>query len=189
MIDMTKKDKIELKLIDEVKKGNKESFEKIVELYKNRIFSYIYKFVNHKQLAEEITMDVFVKVYFNISSYDADKGKFSTWLYKICYNTTINEIKKNKKDRVTYSFNDVSEEYLSIEKYNLDRIIENEDQSYRLNKLIESLPKKYSQILNDFYIKGLKCEEISEITHVPVNTVKTRLKRARDMIRKEYDYV
>ncbi|MFN3330657.1 MAG: RNA polymerase sigma factor, partial [Pyrinomonadaceae bacterium] len=82
--------------------GDENSFEEIVRRYQRSIASYVYKMIGDYETSLDITQEVFIKVYNNLTSYSSDY-KFSTWIYKIAHNATIDYLRRNYKDQETDS--------------------------------------------------------------------------------------
>ena len=87
--------------INKVINGDASAFAYLVDTYKNMVFSLAYKMTKNKEEAEEVSQDTFIKAFKNLSNFKGD-SKFSTWLYRICYHTTLDAIKKNKKKQLHF---------------------------------------------------------------------------------------
>ncbi|MFQ5687467.1 MAG: RNA polymerase sigma factor, partial [Candidatus Scalindua sp.] len=91
---------IDVQLMLEFQKGDKVSFEKLMDKYYKRVMNLVYRFVGDKDIAEDLTQDVFIKVYNNAHIYKP-KAKFQTWLYQITKNTCLNELRRRKHSAVS----------------------------------------------------------------------------------------
>ncbi len=143
--------------------------------------------------AEDIAQETFIRVYVNIHSFDENR-KFPTWLYRIATNLTIDRMRKRKPDY-----------YLDAEIKGADgltlysqlaagnRLPEEEVQGMELQEVIHraiaGLPPKYRSIIILKYLEEFSLQEISEITDVPLGTVKTRIHRGREALRKKLRHV
>ena len=85
----------ECEIIDKIVKGDKDAFRKLVDLYADKIFALTNKMIQNSADAEDITQEIFVKVYFSLSKYRKESS-FSTWIYRITYNTIISKLRKKK---------------------------------------------------------------------------------------------
>ncbi len=85
------------KRIKQVKKGDQNAFAEIVDLYKDKIYQLCYRMLGNVHEAEDIAQEAFIRAYVNIDSFDINR-KFSTWLYRIATNLTIDRIRKKKPD-------------------------------------------------------------------------------------------
>lgn len=155
-----------------------QAFEELINKFKSKIFNYCFHIVNNYHTAEEVTQEVFIKVYTNIESYDPKKAALSTWIFTIAHNTCINSLRNNKKD--------VSVEEIEVSQTNasLEEKVFMDDCLNKLVQALESLPPKDKSliILKDYL--GLKNNEISIILGIPEGTVKSGLHNARIKIRK-----
>lgn len=170
-------------IIERVRRGETNLFSELVQRYQNKIFAYIYKIVNHKEEAEDIVQETFIKVYKNLNSFEADR-KFSSWLYRISHNETINYLKKNKKvNALYYEGNDYLLNSLKTEKNLIKELILEEDDQHLKNAL-EKLPIKYKEVIILKYLEEKSYEEIAQILHKPIATVGTLINRAKIQLKK-----
>lgn len=163
--------------IDKVINGDASAFAYLVDNYKNMVFSLAYKMTKNKEEAEEVSQDTFIKAFKNLSNFKGD-SKFSTWLYRICYHTTLDAIKKNKKNNYTFEINEVT--YNQIQS--LETIlqgIERKERSVIMDKCLMKLPDEERSILWMFYYDELSLKEIIEVTNLSEANLKVKLHRAR----------
>ncbi|WP_369809941.1 RNA polymerase sigma factor SigW [Gracilibacillus caseinilyticus] len=176
-----------------VKKGDQSAFEDIVAFYQNKVYAICFRMIGNKHEAEDIAQEAFIRAYLNIQSYDENR-KFSTWLYRIATNLTIDRIRKKKPDfyldaeiKGTDGLNMYAQ--LPAEEALPDQEVESlEMQSYIQNEIMQ-LPAKYRSIIALRFIDELSLKEISEILEIPVGTVKTRIHRGREALRKRLRHV
>ena len=169
-------------LIKDFQAGNSHAFEELVERYKNRIYNFIYRFVNDVSLAEDLTQDTFLKLFTHKDSY-REIAKFSTWLYTIAQNLAKTELRKRSR-RQTYSVSDLSTEdrefVISSDK---NIVIDKKSDIENFNLVIMDCLSELSEefqimiILRDF--QELSYEIISNIMEIPIGTVKSRINRGR----------
>ena len=156
--------------------GDVKFFEILMDRYKDRIYNFVMRYLSQREDCEDITEDVFVKVYFKISSFNPSKAKFSTWIFTIAKNSVYNKLKERKLISLNYDVVD-------------DRMINN-DYDDIVQEGLNKLDKKYRIVLLMYYMEGFKYEEISQILEIPINTVKTRIKRAKEFLKNEIkDYI
>ena len=165
-------------IIDHIRKGNKGAFADLVDKYKNYVFTIAIGVVNRREDAEEITQDVFVKVYQMLHTFQGNSS-FKTWLYSITYRTSIDYTRKNKK----HHYAEIDQALPLKEQVEAN----NGDKDHMravLSKLISSLKPEDAAIITLFYLEELSVKEISEITGINPNNIKTKLFRLREHLRK-----
>ncbi len=177
------------KRIKEVQKGDREAFAEIVELYKNKVYSICYRMLGNPHEAEDLTQEAFLRAYVNIDRYQSNR-KFSTWLYRIATNLCIDRIRKKKPD---YSLDAKIQGTEGLTMYSQlastrslpeEEIVDMEMKDI-VQEAIMNLPEKYRTVVVLKYIEELSLKEIGEILEMPVGTVKTRLYRGREALRKQ----
>ena len=177
------------KRIKQVLKGDQNAYADIVNLYQHKLYQICYRMLGNKQEAEDIAQEAFVRAYINLHSYD-QKRKFSTWIYRIATNLCIDRIRKKKPDYyldAEVAGTDGLDMYSQIaadEKLPEDVVAQMELQE-RIQYEISRLPDKYRSVIVLKYIEELSLHEISEILDMPLGTVKTRIHRGREALRKQ----
>ncbi|MBU9710730.1 RNA polymerase sigma factor SigW [Evansella tamaricis] len=181
-------DAVVKKIIKEVKKGDQQAFSELVELYKDKVYQVAYRMLGNSHEAQDIAQEAFLRAYTNLDSYDVNR-KFSTWLFRIATNLAIDRIRKKKPDfhledhvagteDLNYYSQIATEEELPEEQ-----VVKFEMQEW-VQKEIMMLPPKYRSAIILKYMEDLSLKEISEILKLPVATVKTRIHRGREALRK-----
>jgi len=163
--------------INKVINGDASAFAYLVDTYKNMVFSLAYKMTKNKEEAEEVSQDTFIKAFKNLSNFKGD-SKFSTWLYRICYHTTLDAIKKNKKNNYTFEINEVTYNQIQSVETILQGI-ERKERSVIMDKCLMKLPDEERSILWMFYYDELSLKEIIEVTNLSEANLKVKLHRAR----------
>lgn len=182
----------EEQIIDKVLKGDTQHFSLLIELYQARIFSLMLRLSGNRENAEELTQDVFVKVYTNLSSFGGH-SKFSTWLYRIAYNTAISGLRSTEKLKKEMAV----EDWQKVEVGDLVSLLEplkHEQQKFFLGKALACLNKNERFLMESFYLEEMKISEIMEITNDTQSNLKVKLHRIRkkmhkiltDMLDEEY---
>ncbi|KIO58356.1 hypothetical protein B4064_3765 [Caldibacillus thermoamylovorans] len=179
--------------IKQVRKGDQNAFGEIVELYKDKVFQLCFRMLGNSHEAEDISQEAFIRAYINIERYNIDR-KFSTWLYRIATNLCIDRIRKKKPDYYLDAevagtegltlYSQIPASQLApdeeVSKIELQEIIQNE---------ILKLPEKYRAVIVLRYIEELPLLEISKILDLPIGTVKTRIHRGREALRKQLRHI
>lgn len=165
------------RLMERVKAGDLVAFNQIVDKYRDRLMNVIFRMVQGTEEAEDIVQETFLRVYQHRDSFDF-RHCFSTWLYTIALNLARNELRKRKRFKFFDIFDMQGKEgEIAVEMElpsNLPQVLE---------KALESLPEKYKTafVLRD--IQELPYEEVAQIMNIPLGTVKSRVNRARAILR------
>jgi len=163
--------------INRILQGDSSAYAAIVDKHKEMVFTIAVKIVRNQQDAEEVAQDVFVKAFHALATFKGD-AKFSTWLYRIAYNTAISATRRKKPD-----FTVIDDKM--IDNYTTDEVIRlvNEqsvdEQIDAMNRLMDKLPEDENLLLTLFYKKERSIEEISGITGLSASNVKVKLYRIR----------
>ncbi|MCQ2011307.1 RNA polymerase sigma factor SigW [Sporolactobacillus sp. STSJ-5] len=181
-------DQSEKRLIKKIRKGDQQAFAELVERYKNSVFAICLRMVGNAQEAEDLSQEAFIRAYNHIDQYDHER-KFSTWLFRIATNLSIDFLRRRKNvvslDAVVPSTEGLSLNAMLPDEGEQpeDRIVRKETEEMVQGE-IKKLPEKYRSAVVLKYIEDLSLKEISEIMEIPVGTVKTRIHRGREMLRK-----
>ncbi len=170
----------DFEIIESIRKGNQSDFEILVNKYKNRAFSLLCNMLKNSMEAEEVLQDSFLKAYYGLKNFKYD-AKFSTWFYRIVYNTALSRLSA-KKRKIEKEMISMDNEYEIEDKLVIDSQ-ENKDVSEFISRIINKLPEQYATVITMFYIEGMSCEEISEITNRSVSNIKVLLYRSRNALR------
>jgi RNA polymerase sigma-70 factor (ECF subfamily) len=170
----------DLEIIASVKRGNQADYAILVDRYKNKAFSLIMRIIKNEMEAEEVLQDCFLRAFYGLNDF-REEAKFSTWFYKIVYNTALSRtaIKKRKIEQEISSLDD----HFNLESEYDFKITEKSDLSNFIHLMIEKLPANYAMVLNLFYLNEMTCEEISEVMETSVSNVKVILHRSRNAMR------
>ena len=166
--------------------GETRTFDVLVERYQSRLLNFVYRIVGDRERSEDLVQEVFVRVYRHLGRFDRSK-KFSTWIYTIASNLAKNELRNRSRNPLVL-FTSMTKGWEDEE-----RPLEFEDPSSRpddmfrkrhVRELVESsvaqLPTHHREVFMLREIEGRSYEEIAEITHCNLGTVKSRLNRARN---------
>lgn len=164
-------------LMTRVKNGDMVAYNQIVNKYKNRLMNVIFRMIQSQEEAEDIVQETFLRVYQHRASFDFQHC-FSTWVYTIALNLARNELRKRKR----FKFFDI----FDMQGKETEIAVEMELPSnlpQHLERAIDGLPEKYKTafILRD--IQELPYEEVAQIMNIPLGTVKSRVNRARALLK------
>ena len=168
-------------LIATFQNGNEQAYIELVRRYRNRLMTFVFRFLGDMDLSEDIVQDTMVKVYTH-KHYYKEIAKFSTWIYTIAGNFAKTELRKRKRRKVTLlsqmNSDDRKYEIPSTELKSED-IVQGEYAERDIQKAILQLPLHFRTVVILRDIQELSYEEISKIVNVPLGTVKSRINRAR----------
>ncbi|MFH4966040.1 RNA polymerase sigma factor [Gaetbulibacter sp. M235] len=157
--------------------GNSKAFSVLVDRYKDLVFSLALKMVKNREEAEEVAQDTFIKVFKSLSKFKGD-SKFSTWIYKVAYNTCLDRLKKNKREQHVVSIDEFNSNQIKSLDNALD-LMEDEERNQTIQHCINLLPSDDAFLLTLFYFEEQSLEEIAKVIGLTANNVKVKLFRSR----------
>lgn len=173
-------------LIKEILKGNESAMELLINRYYDLIFSYNYRSLGDYHVAYDLTQEVFIKMIKNIKNFKVKEDKFKNWLVKIAVNN-LRDYVKSSYYKKRNSCEDVSTLQFEDEKeINVLNLLEINEERLRVKGAVDKLSSKQKEIILLRFYHELKISEISTITGVNENTVKSRL---RDGLKKLKTYL
>lgn len=166
-------------IIDRVLSGDRNAYAFIVDRYKDKVYSLVAGIVRNEEIAKELAQDIFIKA-FNALKKFRKESSFSTWIYRIAYNTAVSEIRKKKIP--VYSFEEQLEKASDIsDSFELDE--ENETKKSLLHKAITKLNAEERLILMLYYFEEHSIDEISMSSGLTKSNVKVKLHRLRKKLK------
>src|SRR5579863_5928747 len=174
-------------LVTSSKHGDQDAFAQLVRRYQRRIFNLVYRMLQQYEEASEITQETFLAAWQGLPSFRGD-ARFSTWLYRIAYNSALKQIEQRKRDRLLQSA--MQAEQIIAEAGNEGRMETELEQHARqdfIRENLATLPAKYRAVLILRHIQDLTYEEMAEILTVPIGTIKTHLFRARNLLKERLE--
>ena len=162
----------ELQLIDRILAGERHLYATLVDKYKSYTFTITFKILQNRPEAEEAAQDAFIKAFHHLAGFNR-QSKFSTWLYRIAFNTAISYKRKHR-----HQFQSIEN---TVIEYNQDgdSMLEKADKKKYLNLAISKLGETDRTALTLFYLQEFSLEEIADIMNMQANTLKVRIHRAR----------
>ena len=167
-------------IIDSVRKGNDSDYSIIINRYKNKAFSMLKRMLKNEFESEEVLQDCFLKAYNSLNAFKGE-AKFSTWFYRIVYNTALTRLSSQKRKTET-EMTSVEDHFNLESEYRSDEI-EKKDVNQLIHDTVNKLPERYSAIITMFYLNEMSIEEISEVMQITVSNVKVMLHRSRNALR------
>ncbi|MGB7606627.1 MAG: sigma-70 family RNA polymerase sigma factor [Lutisporaceae bacterium] len=175
---------IDKDILQRCKKNDKNAFAELFKFYQNYLFKICFSYVHNEQQTLDLMQEVFIKLYKNIDKYD-EKYPFHPWIRRITVNTCINEKRKQSPILVPLSTDDESmdiEEQLAAEQ-DIEQEVERNDMARIIKEHIDCLQEKQRMVIILRYYEDLSYEEIAELLHIPLGTVKTDLYRAKNALK------
>ncbi len=174
-------------LIARFQEGDEQAYTELVNRYRDKLMTFVYRFVNDMEQAEDIIQDTMLKLYTH-KHYYRNIAKFSTWIYTIAGNLAKTELRKRKNRKVT-NISQMGPEDLDYELPSVapetDEVVQSEYIEKKIQAAIQNLPLHFRTVTILRDIQELSYEEISKIVEVPLGTVKSRINRARLQLQKE----
>jgi RNA polymerase sigma factor (sigma-70 family) len=161
--------------------GENSAWESLLGVHTRKVYGLCYRFTGRNEEAEDLTQEIFIKIFQTLKSYDASQGTFSTWLNRIARNHLVDHYRRTRKDRRTSSLED---EIQTIEdapspSERPEVLVESRERRERLQDGLSRLSPDLREavILRD--LQDLDYAEIAQILGVPAGTVKSRINRGR----------
>lgn len=172
-------------LIRQISAGDAEALRQLFERYEKLVFSLAYKMLNDRATAEEITLDVFLRIWQHANRYRAEKAQVKTWLVRIARNLAIDHLRRNNSRGLHTHVDWADSAYRAL----LPVAPSSEDTAHAnlrqesVVRAVASLPENQRLPLSLAYFKGYSHREISELLNEPLGTVKTRIRLAMNKLR------
>jgi RNA polymerase sigma factor (sigma-70 family) len=176
-------------LIKKALAGNEKAYKLLLERHKDAIFRLIVKIVHSQEEARDLVQETFMKAFGSLSSYKSEY-RFTTWLYKIAANSCIDFLRKKRVDSLSLDRPvETKDGEVTIElpdwTYSPEADLASKQKSISIDYAIDSLPLKYREVIIFRHKQDKSYEEIAQILGIPVGTVKARIFRARELLKKK----
>jgi RNA polymerase sigma-70 factor (ECF subfamily) len=176
----------EQSLVKRAKNGDLEAYEEIIKLYDKKVFSLIFNMIRNQDDVEDIAQEVFIKIYRNLKNFKEESSLY-TWIYRITVNICIDEMKKRKQvvyldEKIQVQDGEIEVQIPDTGKP-LEEIAEDKDIKDRLINCINKLPENARIMIALRDIKEFSYQEIAEILNLNIGTVKSKINRARNMLK------
>jgi RNA polymerase sigma-70 factor, ECF subfamily len=164
-------------------KQDEAALGELIRRYQQKLFYYVVKIAGNRDDAEDMVQETFLKVYENIQGFDADK-KFSSWIYRISHNLTINHLKKNQRLKAVeaHTLDWLEEHHREVEDFLAKE--ERQKLTDEMVNMLEYLRPEYREVIVLYYFEEKSYNEISDILRIPEATVGVWLRRGREQLRK-----
>jgi RNA polymerase sigma factor (sigma-70 family) len=176
-------------LITSALSGDQEAYRTLMNRHRPAIFHIVFKIVRDQEATADLVQETFMKAFSALATYRAEY-KFSTWLYRIGANCAIDYLRKRKiktlsLDAPAETVDGKIEIEISDNSYNPERDLEEREKRISINEAIDSLPDKYRLVIIYRHKDNKSYEEIAEVLNIPLGTVKARIFRARELLKKK----
>lgn len=171
---------IEKDIVELMKNGDKKAISLLYENYSSALLGVIKKVIKDEDLALDVLQESFIKVWKKGKTYNPEKAKLFTWLYRIAYNTAIDKIR---------SVNIKTNKEIQIENSNVYKLTTsslNQD-ALDIKKHLSGLDLKYQIVINALFFEGMTQQEASDELNIPLGTIKSRLKIGLRELKKIYN--
>ena len=166
-------------IIGQITAGQTDLFRLLVGRYQRPVYGMGLSFFRNAEDASDFSQEVFLKVYRNLSRFEG-RSRFSTWLYKIAYNTAVNEVNRRKEYRSL-----AEAEFEPTNGDTPERLMIRQAAREAVVASLRELPERYRVCIDMFFFYDCSYREIEDITGFPVNTVKSHVFRAKKLLREK----
>jgi RNA polymerase sigma factor (sigma-70 family) len=166
-------------LVGRCRKGDEAAWRELVTLHTRRVFGIAYRFVGRVDEAEDLTQDIFVKVFQSLDRYRESDGAFGTWVGTVARNHAIDNYRRRREERTRRIEDPAVLDVLPNTDESPLRSLERAEQARIVHRGLRALPADLREPLVLCDLKGLSYEEAAETLQVPLGTVKSRINRGR----------
>ena len=176
-------------LVRRVQAGDSEAFEELVRRYERKVYNITYRLMGNEQDASEALQDAFLRAYRFIGKFQF-KSSFFTWLYRIATNVSLSKLRKREKvdivsiDQPVNEAGDLAFEIPDV-KYGPEKLMQQRELRAAIQKAVDELADDYREVVVLRDLEGLSNEEVSNVLHLSVAAVKSRLHRGRLVLREK----
>lgn len=168
-------------LVREVKEGSISAFEQLVGRYQGKLLSFVTYLIGDPEAAQDVVQESFISLYKTIDHVDTSK-KFSSYLYSIARNKGISHL----RSRVRHA--PLMEAESLVDLHSPESLVTEKEIQLHIEQALNAIDVKYRKVITLYYFEDLSYEEMSKQMRVPVNTIRTHLRRAKDALRKVLPY-
>ncbi len=166
-------------LLARCRAGDEAAWQALVSRYTRRVFNLAYRFVGRVDEAEDLTQDIFVKVYQSLSRYRSEEGAFGTWLTTVARNQSIDNYRRRREERRRRVDDEAILDIVPSTQEGPHKSLEREERVRLVHQGLRALPPDLRQPIVLCDLQGLAYEEAANILAIPLGTVKSRINRGR----------
>ncbi len=184
-------------VIAQAREGRDSAFRELIRRYERPVFSVIYRMVRDRELSEDLAQDTFIKVLNALDKYDPSY-KFSSWIFKIAHNTTVDHLRKKRPDTLSLEGSPHARTQEQAEATSFTAVDTAEDPEHytesqeigsEIETAIGTLRPEYREAILLWHVEGRPYDEIAEIMDLPLGTVKTYIHRGRKELREKLGHL
>lgn len=184
-------------LVSRAQQGSEKAYRELLGRYQRPVFSIIYRMIRDREQAEDLAQETFVRVFNHIDRYDP-RYKFSSWIFKIATNLTIDWIRRKELNTVSIdgSRNAVTAEQIEATSITIASPDENPEELLEARQLGEEIEEAIGKLRPEYraaillrHVEGREYQEIAEILALPLGTVKTYIHRGRNELREQLQHL
>lgn len=168
-------------------KGDEKAYSELTQKYQKPLYFHVRKMIRNPDFAEDLVQDIFLKAFKSLKNYKNDYA-FSTWLYRIATNHTIDYLRKKKIETLSIHADDSDDTYATIQLADEDSFTDEPmirlERKNKVHEAIDQLPEKYREVILKRHIEEKSYQEIAEEMDIPLGTVKAHIFRARELLYK-----
>jgi RNA polymerase sigma-70 factor (ECF subfamily) len=163
-------------IVEQVRSVDQELYVLLVERYQHKLLRYAQSLIHDEYKAIDVVQESFIKAFINLKGFDTKK-KFSSWIYRIVHNEAMNSVKKYQKEV------SLPEDFEFASNEDIEADFEQKELVIAVQAHLQELPLIYAEPLALRYLEEKSYEEISDILHLPMGTVATRINRAKVLMK------
>lgn len=172
----------DLLLIQRVLRGEQQAFQQLVERYQDLVFTLALRVLHSREEAEEVTQDVFLKVYNRLGQFE-QRSQLSTWIYTIAYREALDQIRKKKRMLATLSPEENSLLLADNTTASPMQTLQEQDMQALVSQALARLRPEDALVLHLFYLRDHSVQEVAKVTGMTTSNIKTKLHRLREQLR------
>lgn len=174
-------------LVDHVRQGDEEAYRFLIERHKNYIYTLVYRMVEHRETAEDLTQEIFIKLYRSLVHFRGD-AKFTTWVYRLTVNL-VTDYRRAQRRKPYEAILDKVKGWFGNREEEPEAVALQKEEQQTVQRLLSELPDKYRLIMYLYHYKQLSYQEIAEVTQLPLKTIETRLYRGKALLKQKWQEV
>ncbi len=173
------------KLIQRVARREQEAFDQLYDRHSDMVLGLIYKITGERRLSEDLLQETFWRIWEKANTFDADKGKFTTWMYSIARRQAIDSHRR-RQARPQLSYGQDAQQQIERlpSSVNVPEKVQKIGEATEIRAALEELPAEQREVIEMAYFEGKTRREIAAETDTPLGTVHTRARLALLRLRK-----